>query len=403
MKRYKLIGILLVLVAAIVTTFYAKGENVPAGIPPADTEAVGVIACQLELRNANRLLTQEEKLFYVKRALLPDNRPLEKVPVKVKGLYMSGAVFNSGKLFNNLLDIAKSTEINALVIDVKDDLGYLTTELDIPVAKEIQARVHRGSNMEENMRVLYENNIYPIARIVVFKDPTLADGKPEVAIKKADGKLWRDRKGLAWVDPHNREVWQYAVDVAKEAAKLGFREIQFDYVRFPTDGNVKTAIYPYATGQSKEDVILDFLAYARTELAQYNVFLAADVFGLTTLTEDDMGMGQKFEKVITQVDYVCPMVYPSHYGTGNYGFANPNAHPYEVVKRAIEDGLKKAAGTTGVTIRPWLQDFNLGSPRYGPAEVRAQIEAAYATGLEEWMLWNAGNRYTKEALLPETP
>jgi hypothetical protein len=283
---------------------------------------------------------------------------------------------------------------------MKDDMGYLTTTLNIPVAEEIKARTHRGSNILDNMKILYEKDIYPIARIVVFKDPTLAAGKTELAIKSSDGHPWRDRKGLAWVDPHNQEVWKYAVDVAKEAAKMGFREIQFDYVRFPTDGNVKNANYPFATGQKKEDVILDFLAYARAELEEYNVFISADVFGMTTLTTDDMGMGQKYEKIITQVDYVCPMIYPSHYGPGNYGYANPNAYPYEVVKKALLDGLEKSDDSS-VIIRPWLQDFNLGSPRYGSKEVRAQINATYDAGLEEWILWNAGNRYTKEAILPK--
>lgn len=402
LKKLNLVVVLLAFMLIMITAFCVKGENISyirqntdANLEPA-TENNYIN--QQKLRDIAQLMKPEEKSYHLISFNLDDNRPLKRESVKVKGIYMSGAVFNSTRLFNNLVELVDTTELNALVIDMKDDMGYLTAPLDIPLSKEIKAKNHRGGSIQDNMRILYEKNIYPIARIVVFKDPTLAEGKTELAINNAVGLPWRDRKGLAWVDPHNKEVWKYAVDVAKEAAKYGFREIQFDYVRFPTDGNVKSAIYPYATGQAKEDVILDFLAYAKKELEEYNVFIAADVFGLTTLTLDDMGMGQKFEKVITQVDYICPMVYPSHYGAGNYGFSNPNAYPYEVVKKSLLDGLKKAAGTD-VIIRPWLQDFSLGKPRYGSDEVRAQITATYDAGLEEWILWNAGNRYSNDALL----
>lgn len=399
LRKYIIASILVILGTIAILIYY--GFSGTAAIQAAGPETDPVRLNQEKLRNVATLMSYDEKLMSLNDFSRKDARPLAKEKVKAKGLYMSGPVFNSSSLFNNLVRIIDETELNAVVIDVKDDLGYLTAPLAIPLAQEIQTRVHKGGNAEKNMRVLYEKDIYPIARIVVFKDPSLASGKTELAIKRADGQPWRDRKGLAWVDPHNREVWQYAVDVAKEAAKMGFREIQFDYVRFPTDGDVKNATYPFATGQSKEDIIKDFLAFAKAELAEYNVFIAADVFGLTTLTLDDMGMGQKYEKIISEVDYVCPMVYPSHYGVGNYGFTNPNAHPYEIVKESLLDGIEKGAKVdSGAIIRPWLQDFSLGSPRYGAAEVRAQIQATYDAGLEEWILWNAGNRYTEGALLP---
>lgn len=402
LKKYSIVGTLIIIFGiALISAIYTRGESIPSTGDNISQELNSLYLKQQALRDVAMLMSSDEKLYYIKQSYQPaDNRPLSREPVKVKGIYMSGSVFNSNSLFNNLRELVVQTELNALVIDMKDDMGYLTAPLDIPLSKEINARTHKGADIKENLKIIAENNIYPIARIVVFKDPTLAEGNPELSIKGSDGKPWRDRKGLAWVDPHNKEVWKYAVDVAKEAAKLGFREIQFDYVRFPTDGDVKSATYPFATGQKKEDVILDFLTYAREELEEYNVFLSADVFGLTTLTLDDMGMGQKYEKIITQVDYICPMVYPSHYGPGNYGFANPNAYPYEIVYKSLLDGLKKGEGTP-VIIRPWLQDFNLGSPKYGAKEVRAQIQATYDVGLEEWILWNAGNKYTKAALLEE--
>ena len=387
-KRIKVTGIVCILGVTLVTAFYAKGA---------------ILSGKTVENNPSQPVVQEplQQLPEPAPVILPqDNRPLKKEAVKVKGIYMSGVIFNYPKYFQNLVNLVDRTELNALVIDVKDDDGFLSVPVNIPVAQEIKTRVHKGGNAEENIKQLTEKEIYPIARIVVFKDPSLAEGKPELALKKKSGGIWRDRKGLAWVDPHNKDVWKYAVDVAKEAAKLGFREIQFDYVRFPTDGDVENAVYPYANGKAKEDIILEFLTYAKTELESYNVFLAADVFGLTTLTLDDMGMGQKYEKVITQVDYICPMVYPSHYGPGNYGFKNPNAYPYEIVKRSLLDAQKKSATVENTSIiRPWLQDFNLGSPKYGPEQVRAQIKGTYDAGLEEWILWNAGNRYTEEALL----
>jgi len=349
------------------------------------------------LYNPQILMPLNEKIYYVTQGLRKDLRPVKKEPVKVKGVYMSGNAFNSTILFSYLIDLVDKTELNAIVIDMKDDDGFLTTNFDIKLARDLKVRFHKGIDAEKNMKILLDKNIYPIARIVVFKDPSLAESKPEFALRCKDGTIWRDRKGLAWVDPHNKGVWEYTVDVAKEAAKMGFREIQFDYVRFPSDGNMGNVVYPYADGRKKEDVIKDFLKFAREELEPYNVYISADVFGLTTMTKDDMGIGQKFEKVITEVDYVCPMIYPSHYGKGNYGFANPNAYPYEIVKNALLDGLEKV-GDSSVVIRPWLQDFNLGNPKYGANEVKAQMNATYDVGLEEWILWNARNRYTAGAL-----
>jgi len=380
--------------AVFLISFAAKADNYTG-----DSDSKLAIISQLQsLSEPSELMSLEEKNNFIERGLRKDLRPVKREPVKVKGVYMSGAAFNSTKLFSSLVKLVDETELNALVIDVKDDQGYLTSDLPVQQAKDLNIRIHKGANAAENMKLILSKDIYPIARIVVFKDPSLAENEAELALRRKDGTVWRDRKNLAWVDPHHREVWDYTIKIAKEAAKMGFREIQFDYVRFPSDGNMQDVVYPYADGRKKEDVIRDFLTYAKKELEPYNVFLSADVFGLTTMTLDDMGIGQKFEKIMTEVDYMCPMIYPSHYGPGNYGFTNPNAHPYEIVKAALVDGLKKVMSTP-VVIRPWLQDFNLGTPAYGATEVRAQIKATYEVGLEEWILWNAKNKYTAGALL----
>jgi hypothetical protein len=391
LKKY-LIGFLVIVGVVFITGLYAKSDV------STENKKHQNINKEEKLKDLSKLMPQIKKEDFIEQEQKNDLRSLKKEPVKVKGLYMSGQAFNSTQLFSSLVNLVEETELNALVIDVKDDLGVLTIDLDVQLAKDLNIRTYRGRDAVENINILLSKNIYPIARIVVFKDPSLAEKKPELALRRQDGTIWRDRKKLAWVDPHHQEVWEYTINIAKEAAKMGFREIQFDYVRFPSDGNMQDVVYPYADGRKKEDVIHDFLRFAKKELEPYNVFLAADVFGLTTMTSDDMGIGQKFEKIITEVDYICPMVYPSHYGPGNYGFANPNAYPYEVVQKALLDGLEKA-GDVPVVIRPWLQDFNLGKPAYGPTEVRAQIKAAYDVGLEEWLLWNARNKYTDNALL----
>ena len=238
---------------------------------------------------------------------------------------------------------------------------------------------------------LNQHGIWPIARIVVFKDPFLSRKKPELAVKSKSGDLWRDQKGMTWVDPNSRQVWKYNVNVAKEAIELGFQEIQFDYVRFTSDGQISQCVYPFTDGAKKEDVIRDFLAYASGELKPLGVEVSADIFGLVTSADGDLGIGQRLEKVAQNVDIVSPMVYPSHYARGSFGIANPDLKPYETVLRGLTDARKRLDGTA-VQIRPWLQDFSLGN-HYGREQVQAQIKAVKDAGLSEWIFWNPSNRY----------
>ena len=325
-----------------------------------------------------------------------DNRPQNMIPEEVRGIYLTGNTVHWKPRFEELYKFILDSDINTAVIDFKDDSGIISARTQNDYINEINPRIHKGSDYAGIIKRLNDNGIYTIARIVVFKDPHLSQMKPEWSIKTFDGSLWRDRSGITWVDPHNRNVWQYSIEAAKEAAKLGFREIQFDYVRFPTDGNIRNIKYSNENGEEMKDVIFNFLQYANEELAEYNVFLAADVFGLTTTTLDDMGIGQQFEMISEVVDYICPMVYPSHYGPNIYGFANPNANPYGVIYNAMSDAIKKSAGKRAY-IRPWLQDFSLGKPKYGVNEVREQIKAVYDSNHAEWIAWNAANRYNYEA------
>jgi hypothetical protein len=311
----------------------------------------------------------------------------------------------------DLIDVAKRTEVNALVIDVKDDRGFVLYRSRVPLAREIGAdtvapmRVDRMRAILDTMRA---HSIYPIARIVVVKDPILARKKPEWAIKRARGRPlgrgepWLDKNGKPWLDPHHRGPWQYAVDLACEAIDLGFSEVQYDYVRFPDEKRlVSEATFPLAQGRDRASVIRDQLRFMNASLAPLGVPVTADVFGLTTSEPTDMGIGQVWEKMIDAVDVILPMTYPSHYARGNYGLRNPNAAPYQVIDRALRDAKRRSAGIPNAAkVIPWYQDFTLRQPRYGVKEVRAQIQAGYDNGVYDWILWNPGSKYTVAALRP---
>jgi hypothetical protein len=321
-------------------------------------------------------------------------RDLSYVPVK--GLYMTSYTAASSEKLNKMIGIADRTEINAFVIDVKDDLGLITYDADVPLAKELGTVESRIKDIDSLIAKLREHSITPIARVVCFKDDTLVSKRPDLAVRSNKGGSWKDNKGHNFLNPYNHEVWEYVVQVAEDASRHGFREIQFDYVRFPSDGPISQAVYP-GEYSSKEDAIAGFLAYARQRLEKLGVWVSADVFGLTVYVKDDMGIGQKIEKISQNVDIVCPMPYPSHYNPGSYGIANPNASPYETITHAMQDTKRRLAGT-GAMGRPWLQDFSYRGVTYGVEEVKSQIKAAEEQGFTEWILWNASNNYTEGAL-----
>ena len=305
----------------------------------------------------------------------------------------------------DLIEIAKRTEVNALVIDVKDDRGFVLYHSTVPLAKEIGADTTRPMSYRRVRAVLDSmrtHGIYPIARIVVAKDPLLAERKLAWSIKRRSEPTqpWLDKNGKPWLDPHQRGVWQYAADLAKEAVNLGFSEVQFDYVRFPDEKRlVREATFPLANGRVRAQVIREQLGFTRTELRPTGVPMTIDVFGLTATDTTDMGIGQQWEKFVDQADVVLPMVYPSHFAPGTYRLSNPNAAPYATIDHALEDAARRSRGVANAArIVPWYQDFTLGPPRYGAVEVKAQIRAGYDNGVKSWMLWNPGSRYTVDAL-----
>jgi hypothetical protein len=248
---------------------------------------------------------------------------------------------------------------------------------------------------------LRAHNIYPIARIVVAKDPLLASTRLEWAIKRrSDLQPWLDKNGRPWLDASQPAVWQYAVDLAREAREMGFSEVQFDYVRFPDEKRLaREATFPLARGRTRAQIIRDQLGVTRDALKSTGMPMTIDVFGLTATNTTDMGIGQKWEMFVDRADVVLPMVYPSHFAPGTYGLGNPNAHPYATIDRAIKDMHRRSANIAGAAkIVPWYQDFTLGPPHYEAAHVRAQIKAGYDNGVHSWVLWNPGSRYHVEAL-----
>jgi hypothetical protein len=330
--------------------------------------------------------------------------PLVPTPDTIRGLYVNrwAAV---GPAMWRLVEVAKNTEINALVIDVKDDRGLMLYRSSVPLAREIRADTTQpmpGRRLRALLDTLRSNGIYPIARIVVAKDPLLADKKRGWAIRRRDDStaVWLDNNGRPWLDPTHPEVWKYAADISAEAVQLGFSELQFDYVRFPDEDRViDEGRYAKMNGRVRAQVIRDQLGYLRSLVKSLGVPMTIDVFGLTATDTTDMGIGQRWEMFVDQADVVLPMNYPSHFAPGTYGLANPNAKPYETVDKALEDAIRRSQGIAGAAkIIPWYQDFTYGSPRYTAEHVRAQIRAGYDNGIRSWILWNPRSAYTRGAL-----
>lgn len=325
-------------------------------------------------------------------------------PRFIRGIYLNAWTAGSSGRRHRLIDLVKRTELNSVVIDIKDASGYVSHDSQVPLAREVGATGERRiRDLRALLDELEEAGVYPIARIVVAKDPLLAAGRPDLAIQDSAGGPWRDQNDVMWLNFYDPEVWQYHIDLAKEVAEAGFPEIQWDYVRFPDapEEYLSRARFPHQEGRVRTDAVRGFLGHSRDVLGAMGVRVTADVFGVTTSYRIDVGIGQLWETFIDQVDVALPMVYPSHYWAGSFGFEAPNAHPYEVVRRALRDGMRRSAQVEGAgAIRPWLQDFSLGDPPYGAPEVRAQIQAAYDAGVQEWILWNPGSRYTESALIP---
>jgi len=328
--------------------------------------------------------------------------PQPDAPV-VKGIYVT-AYSAGGERMASLLNLLDKTALNAMVIDVKDDLGNITYKTTNPTLQELGSPQPYIKDIGKLMDTLKEHDIYPIARVVVFKDSVLAKKHPEYSFIQKDGTLWQNGNKDKFVNPYRKEVWDYNLEVAKEAAKLGFKEIQFDYVRFPEGFEKKADGLKFAkTDKSRVDIVSGFVEYAKKELEPLGVRVSVDIFGYAASVPAAEGIGQDFTKISNAVHVISPMIYPSHYSTGWFKQKDPDRAPYETIKGAMDDTHKKLdpLGENKPIIRPWIQDFTakwLGKghyAQYGVAEVQAQIKALNDSGVQEYLLWNAGNRYTE--------
>ncbi|MBF0516434.1 MAG: putative glycoside hydrolase [Nitrospirae bacterium] len=323
-------------------------------------------------------------------------------PFVPKALYLSMYGASSKKLRNSALKLIEDTELNALVIDVKTDWGVLNYKSSIPLAAEVGGqKVILVKDLKEMVKQFKDKGIYMIARIVTFKDNPLAQAKHGLAVKTQGGDLWRDRERLAWVDPFRKEVWDYNIDIAIEAAKSGFDEIQFDYVRFPD--SLRPKFSKPSTEEARVKAITGFLQEAKRRLAPYNVYLGADIFGYVCWNADDTQIGQKLEELAGVPDYLSPMLYPSGFQFGIPGYKNPVANPNKIVYLS----LKRAQERTQLPpnrFRPWIQafrDYAWDRRFFKGAPVREQINAAEQFGSHGWMLWNPQNNYYPEGLKPK--
>jgi len=327
-----------------------------------------------------------------------------KYPPYIKGVYLSSWSAGNKHRIEHFLNLTKDTEINGVVIDLKEVNGIVAFDTESKLINELNTELKIIPDLQKVVQKFHQQDVYTIARIVVFKDDLLPKIKPEWALKNVWGSIWRDYSGTPWLDPSCKQVWDYHLEIAKQAVKIGFDEINFDYVRFPSDGNIAQIDYPemYLDDGEKKltraEIMREFFKYINEQLSDVDVFLSADLFGLTLWrgNNDDMNIGQILEYAAPYFDIICPMVYPSHYGQGFEGFQNPAETPYEIIKMNLEKGKNRIADTE-CKLRPWLQDFNMGAV-YDKRKIELQKQAVYDTDSYGWLLWNPANQYTEEAL-----
>ena len=338
-----------------------------------------------------------------------------KTPKPLKSLYMTACVLSTVEFKKEVVDVIDTTEVNAIVIDIKDFSGTISFPTDNPKLFGTQGTGCKATGVKEFIEELHAKNIYVIGRVTVFQDNIMTKLRPDLAVKRAsDGGTWKDHKGISFIDVGAKEHWEYIVELSKESYALGFDEINFDYIRFPSDGNMKDIRFDHSDGNNKPESLRKFFEYLHNELKDTGLVTSADIFGMTTTNYDDLNIGQVLEKTLPYFDYVAPMVYPSHYPNTFNGWANPDDYPGDLIYYVMKSGADRAELLRNATttpsdvakrvgmhqLRTWIQDFDYGGD-YGPTEVRAQIDASVKAGVDSWMLWAPSNRYTVGALKSE--
>lgn len=330
-----------------------------------------------------------------------------KTPEHVKAIYMSSWVAGTPSVRSRLITLIDETELNAVVIDVKDNTGMLSWD-------------GRIKDINDFVEELHKKNIYVIARIASFQDPMFVKRHPELAVKNVKtGGVWKDHKGVPWIDTGSRAMWEYLAQIGHEAYSRGFDELNYDYIRFPTDGDLKSMRFPISGERAlvdKRGIVKDFYKFLHEEFSPLHIPISGDLFGIVATNKSETKtLGQDLEDAFRYFDYVALMVYPSHFYAGTAGYQNPAAHPREIIEYSTRGALDIATMMANQTanasdtevfatstliakLRPWYQDFDMGAT-YTKEMVRAQMEAGYTYNVNSWMLWDPANKYTPSALL----
>lgn len=357
-------------------------------------------------------------------------------PKPLKAIYMSQCVVGTPSFRDSLVEFIDTTELNAVVIDIRDFTGKIAFPTENPALTGMVSDECGARDMRSFIERLHEKNIYVIGRITTFQNPYYTSLYPEQAVQKKSGPprqdgqveaggVWKDRKGLAFVDVGAKPYWDSVVELGKESYAIGFDELNFDYIRFPSDGNMAEADYTWSKGKSKEQALEEFYLYLTEKLRPTGAVLSADLFGYVTVHEDGLGIGQILERALPYFDYIYPMTYPSHYNSGFAGVKDVNSDPYAIIYHSLVPAVKRQLATTTTLVSmaytpiastspqlyqkpaypskvvPWLQDFDY-PVEYTPAMVKAQIQATYDSGVDSWIFWDAGNKYSslRQVLAP---
>lgn len=324
-------------------------------------------------------------------------------PDRVRAIYMSSWVGGTKGFRSKLISFMKESDINAVVLDIKDYSGVVAFSVSDEHVNRYDTDSRRISDIKDLLKELHENEIYVIGRLTMFQDPLLSEKAPHLAFKRKDnGAVWKDKKGLAFINPKKTEALEYFADIAEYSYNIGFDEINFDYIRYPSDGNISNLDYDLLPDEKRTDIMKQVYAYLDERLRSKQIPISADLFGMTTVNTDDLSIGQYLEDALVHFDYVAPMVYPSHYPNGFRGYGNPAAYPYEIVYDAMKNAVRRAEalGLSGDNLRTWIQDFDMGAT-YDTAKIHAQIQASYDVGVDSYMVWDPRNIYTKQAYMKD--
>lgn len=412
-RRLRLPVVIGVGVTAIIAALFVTGWG--QSFAQAFSDALDVIA-----PGSMTFTRTEEPVASAEEEKAPESKPVAKhitTPDAVKAIYMSQCAAGTPSFRESLIKLLDTTELNSIVIDIRDYTGKIAFPTDNPVLKDMVSDECGARDMRDFIQLLHDKNIYVIGRITVFQNPYYTKVHPEQAVQHKNGGVWKDRKGLAFVDVSATPYWDTVVELSKESYAIGFDELNYDYIRYPSDGDMAAAVYIKRDGKTKQELLEDFFKYLHDHVKPMGVVMSADLFGMTTTNTDDLNIGQVLERALPYFDYIAPMVYPSHYPKGFHNYNDVNANSYGIIHFSMSEAVRRTiAPTTGIPsmaytrigtstpalyekpvysaskMRPWLQDFDYPVP-YTPAMVKEQIQANTDVGLNSYMFWDPGNKY----------